>query len=185
MRLFIAIDLNKELKDKIKNIEDELKKLDLPIKFVEPENLHFTLKFLGEVSEERVKEIEKTVSEVLKDFKPFKVFIQDFGYFGSPNYIRTLWLGLKEGGKEIIEISEKLDEVLSYIRKNEHEPKPHLTIGRVKSNKNKEILLKEIEKLKNVKIGEFYVNKIKLKKSVLTKKGPIYSDLKVFELSEK
>ncbi len=180
MRVFIAIDLDKELINKIMEIESELKGNDIDVKFVEPENLHLTLKFLGEVGEDKIPEIEQNISRILGEFKQFRMRIDGFGYFGKPDYIRTLWLGIKEGKEEIIKIIKELNKTLNHIRKDDYDPSPHLTIGRVKSGKNKELLLHEVEGLKDVNTGEMVVNEIKLKQSVLTKKGPEYSDLRVF-----
>lgn len=183
MRVFVAIDLNEELIDRIIETENELKRNDIDVKFVDPENLHLTLKFLSEVREEKIPEIEQSLSEALNGFKQFRMKINGFGYFGKPDYMRTLWLGIKEGREDIIEIVKELNKRLNHIRKDDYDPSPHLTIGRVKSGKNKEILLRESERLKDVNIGEMLVKEIKLKNSVLTEKGPIYSDLKVFILS--
>jgi len=182
MRLFVAIDLNEELRAKISEIERAIQETGADVKLVEPENLHITLKFLGEVPEERVREVQDSVSKSIESVGEFKISIEGFGYFGSRNYIRTLWVDVKEGRERILEIMSKLSENLSRIRNEKRASSVHLTIGRVKSAKNKVPLLNKIEELKNVKVGELDVKEIKLKSSVLTKKGPIYSDVRAFEI---
>ncbi len=153
------------------------------MKFVEPENLHFTLKFLGEVPEQDVKGVEEKISSVVKGVKQFRLSLERFGYFGKPGYIRSLWIDVGEGKDELVKLIENMNQNLDHIRREVHRANPHLTIGRVKSGRNRDILLREIESLKDVKLGEMPVKFVKLKQSTLTKKGPIYSDLKVFELA--
>ena len=183
MRVFLAVDIPEEIKAKIRDIQKNFEKERFDIKFVEPENLHITLKFLGEVSEEEIEKVKRQVSSVVKDFSVFKIEMKEFGYFGNEKYIRTLWIGI--GNKErLIELINKLNKKLDYIRKDKHKPSPHLTIGRLKSGKNREYLLKIIEELKYVKIGEVYVKEIKLKQSILTPQGPVYRDIETFSLVE-
>jgi len=182
MRLFLAIELEEDIRGKIANIESEIRQKDVDVKFVEPENLHLTLKFLGEVGEDKLSEIESKVSGDLRGVKQFKISIEDFGYFGSPNHIRTLWVDVKEGKDRLIALIEGFNRNLNHIRRENHKPNPHLTIGRVRSGRNREVLLREIERLRGVKIGEFVVKEVKLKKSTLTGQCPIYEDVKVFGL---
>lgn len=186
MRLFVAIEISKEVAERITEIEKRLFKGGFDLKFVEPENLHLTLKFLGEVSDEDLKYVESVISYVANEFQAFNVSFQGLGYFGSERNVKVLWIGVKEGKSEFVRIASSLDKKLSKIREEERKEKtPHLTIARVKSGKNRENLLREIYSLNDVKIGEVYVKEIKLKKSELTPKGPVYSDLKAFPLKEK
>lgn len=182
MRLFVAIDLEEEIKDKLTDIIASLRKEDVEVKWVERENLHITLKFLGEVREENVKAIEDSVEGVIKNMKKFKISLEGVGYFGSPNYIRIVWVDVKEGREEVKELMERLNEALNQVRKDDFPPAAHLTIGRVRSPKNKYLLLETIQEMKDVKFGECEVKEIKLKQSVLGREGPQYSNLKVFSL---
>ncbi len=182
MRLFVAIDISDEIRKKLEGIQEDIAQTGTDIKFVEPENLHLTLKFLGEVDEDKVIEVVNMLFECLKGVKQFKIGMDGVGFFGNENYVRTIWIGLKEGREEMIRIMEILDKNLNYIRKEEHKPSAHLTIGRVKGPSNRELLLKKLEELKDIKIGETVVKEVKLVQSQLTKKGPIYSDFKVFPL---
>ncbi len=179
MRCFIAVDLEKDIAEKVKEIQHKIAKLNVDVKFVEPENLHITLNFLGEVNENELEEIKKPLVQCLKDFHVFKIRISGLGFFGSPNYIRTLWFGLCEGENEFVKLMKSVNECVNIGKSSK---KAHLTIGRVRSGKNRELLANFINKLKDVNVGEMYVKNVKLKKSVLMKKGPIYSDLVVFKL---
>lgn len=186
MRLFVSVDLEPGLEEKVKEVQDRVKETGADVKMVEPENLHFTIKFLGEVPEERVREAEEIIEGSLKDVRAFRISVEGFGYFGPPAHIRTLWVDVKEGRKELLDLMGKVGGTLNQIRKDDFSrPVAHLTIGRVRSGKNREQLLKEAEALKGVKLGEMDVKEVKLKKSVLTGSGPVYSDVKVFTLSKK
>jgi 2'-5' RNA ligase len=99
--------------------------------------------------------------------------------------MKVIWAGVNSGKDEFVKLAKSLDEKLSFIRREEHEPSPHLTIARVKSGRNVDRLSREVDSLRDVKIGEVRVKEIKLKQSVLTLQGPIYSDVKIFRLKEK
>ncbi len=181
MRLFIAIDVDGELKNKISEVQESLKGFGR-INFVDPENLHYTLKFLGEVGEEEVGKIVEMISKVSKGFGKFKVHIKGLGFFGSEKNIRVLWLGCEEGSTELKSIAEALERGLSYIREGEYSYKPHLTIGRVSFLEDIEGFLDMVDKNKGIEIGEFVVSKISLKQSFLGPKGVVYKDYKTFEV---
>ena len=139
------------------DISDELRqKID---------DLHITLKVYGEV--ENTELIEKKISEICKKAKPFEINIRSIGCFLDNNHIKVVWLGIES------------DELIN-LQKMFGSEKPHLTIARVKT-KNDE-LKTFMEKNKNIEIGSMPVREIKLKKSILTAKGPVYEDIKVFEL---
>jgi 2'-5' RNA ligase len=180
--VFIAIDLDETLRKGIEEAENKIKKTGCYAKLVEPENLHITVKFLGEVSESSVNGIENKISETISGVKQFQIGLEGVGFFGNPNHIRTIWIDFGEGKGQLVKLIENMNKNLDYIRREVHESNPHLTVGRVKSGVNKEKLLETIRSMKDVKFGQMPVKFVKLKQSVLTKQGPIYSDLKSFEL---
>jgi 2'-5' RNA ligase len=175
MRCFIAIDIPEEIKEKIMAIEKELEeKIKESAKFVERENLHITLKFLGEIEENKIPEIKEIINSI--SFTPFKIKLKGIGVFPNEKFIRVIWIGGES--KELEGIASYLDEKLKSIGKFESEEFTiHLTIARVKSKIN---ISNFLNKYQNYEFGEFEVaniNQIKLKKSTLTPKGPIYEDL--------
>ncbi len=185
MRLFIAVELNDDVMGRISSIQERLRSGDFDIKFVERGNLHLTLKFLGEVNESGLERIERLISQSVKDFHAFSLSFHGIGYFGSAGHMSVIWAGVKEGSKDFVDIAKALEKELSSVRKEEREPSPHLTIARVKSGRNVQRLGREVDSLRDVKVGEVRVKEIKLKKSVLTPEGPVYSDVKTFALKEK
>lgn len=183
MRLFLAIDLSNEIRSRIEDIEKGMASKNLDVRFVEPKNVHITLKFLGEVDEDKITGMESDILSAISHVKQFRISIEGFGYFGTPEHIKTLWVGVKEGGETIIKLIDYFNRNLKHIRAENRKPSPHMTIGRVRSGRNMDTLLNEIEGLKHVKLGELNVNEIVLKKSTLTSSGPVYEDVKVFRLT--
>ncbi|NIO22441.1 MAG: RNA 2',3'-cyclic phosphodiesterase [Candidatus Aenigmarchaeota archaeon] len=179
MRCFVAVDLEKDLVKHIKELQNEIRNLNVDVKFVETENLHFTLKFLGELNENEIDVIKTSIGNGLKGVGVFKIRMRGIGYFGGPNHIRTLWVDVNEGKDKFTELVKNVNECLRIGEKNKT---VHLTIGRIKSGKNRELLLNFMDKSKDIKIGEMDVKHVKLKSSVLTRDGPVYSDLAIFEL---
>ncbi len=185
MRLFIAIELEKGLIDKIASVQEKLASGDYDLKMVEPRNLHLTLKFLGDIHEEQLMKVENIISSSLRGFHDFGISFEGIGYFGDESFIKVVWAGVKDGKEGLINLAKELDKNLSFIRKDEHGPSPHLTIARVKSRRNAKELGREIRAMQGVKLGEFRVKEIKLKKSVLLPQGPEYADVKAFPLDER
>lgn len=182
MRTFISIDLDEELREAVKRVQESLSEAEADVKFVKPENLHLTVKFIGEVHETR--EIESALSRVVKNFTPFKISLESVGFFGSPRHARTLWIGVHEGKEKLVNLIKALNDSLSHLRREKRKHEPHLTIGRVKSSQNMEKLLHMIKGVAHVKLGEMLVKEIKLKESALHAGGPVYSDLIAFKLGD-
>jgi 2'-5' RNA ligase len=180
-RGFIAIDI--EPNKKLIELENEIKKTGADLKLVEPKNIHITLKFLGDTEETLVDEIEKIITNAVKEAKSFNIQLKGTGVFPNQNYIKVVWLGI-QNGEPIAEIAKKIDEQTSKIgfEKEKRGFSPHLTIARVKTAKNKEKLLQVLEKYRDVEFADIKIETIKLKKSELTPKGPIYTDLKVTKI---
>lgn len=184
MRAFIAIDLEKGLIGRVKEIQELLMGAGADVKFVEPGNLHFTVKFLGEISEQDLGGVKKAMEHSLSGFGPFRIGIEGLSCFGSESHLRTLFLDVKLGRDRLQELLNRVSRELDSFRHEAREPKPHLTMGRVRSGRNREALLERIGELSRVKVGEMDVKSVKLKQSMLTRNGPVYSDLSVFELRE-
>jgi 2'-5' RNA ligase len=180
-RGFIAVDIDSFLK--ILEFEKELKGAGANIKLVEPKNIHITLKFLGDTNEDMIDTIERVIINAVNGITKFNINLEGAGVFPNQKYIKVIWLGIKQGEK-LGSIAKKIDEDLSKMgfKKEKRKFSPHLTIARVRSAKNKEKLLQIIEKYTDTKFAEIKVNSIKLKKSVLTEKGPIYTNLKDIRL---
>jgi 2'-5' RNA ligase len=182
MRAFLAVDLDEKLEDEVSQVQKRIMGANAQLKFVEPENLHFTLKFLGEISDSKVEDIKVMIENKIVEYEPFKLSIKKTGFFPHSGYIRVLWLGV-ENTEAYSRMQMDLDEeFLKLGFKKEKSYIPHLTIARVKGAKNKEALINLIKEMENVYIGDMLVDKLVLKKSELTPVCPIYSNLKEFKL---
>ena len=183
IRSFLAIELDEELVPKILDVQKEFKKTNANIKYVPSENMHFTLKFFGNIDMDMVEDIASAVEKVIKNYSSFDLNIKKCGCFPNKNVIKVLWLGLDEGSP-IKNLQKDFDKEFKKLGfKKEKNFISHLTIGRVKSPKNKKEIRNTIEKLEDIEIGQFTVSRICLKKSTLTSQGPIYENIKVFELN--
>jgi len=175
-RGFIAIDIYAF--SRLVEFEKEIEKTGANVKLVKPENVHITLKFLGDTEEEQIDEIERIIKDAVKEINSFHIQLKGAGVFPNQNYIRVIWIGI-EHGEEIATIAHKIDGQFSRLgfKKEKRGFSPHLTVARVKSAKNKEKLLRIVEKYKDVEFGDIEVDSIKIKKSDLTQKGPVYTTL--------
>ena len=179
-RGFIAIDI--KTNQIISNFKNEIEKIKADVKLVETQNIHITLKFLGDTEETLIDEIENIMKNAVKDIKPFKVKLSGTGVFPNQNYIKVVWIGILNG--EIIsEIAGKIDGPLTKLgfERERRRFSPHLTIARVKTAKNKEKLMQIVNNYSDLEFNEMEINSIKLKKSELTPKGPIYKTLRDVE----
>ena len=170
MRLFIAVDLPESIKEELRNLQKEFKGLG---KFYFVKDFHLTLKFLGEVDEDKVKEIKDRLKNIKLD--GFNLILEGLGSFPNENYVKVLWVGCPNN--EIIELHNKIDEHLKDLFPLDYRFKGHITLARAKFIGNKDKLK---EKLKTKYCNSFKVDKFKLIKSELTREGAVYSVLEEF-----
>jgi 2'-5' RNA ligase len=136
------------------------------------------MKFLGEVSEDKIPVITEAIRTAIKDVEPFDIHVRGVGVFPSLRYIRVVWAGIAEGRDHIIAIQQNLDRELEKLGfKPEREFVPHLTLARVKTARHKEKLAMLVERMVNEEFGVTHARAIELKQSKLTPKGPIYTTL--------
>ena len=174
MRTFVAIEVSdNHVIESIKKFQSEI---NIKAKPVEPKNFHFTLQFLGEVSEDISQKIISALSTI--EFSSFSVNLKGVGVFPKAKFPRVVWIGTdNEGGNLLIQLSKRVEKVLEPLGFFSDKPfKPHLTVFRIKKKIGD--ITEELEKQKIIDFGSQKVTEIKFKKSELTPNGPIYSDLK-------
>ncbi len=170
-RCFVAIDFPDEIVKEIARVQGVLGKVVFQGKMTEVENLHLTLKFLGEISEEKVKEVREKLREI--KFEEFSAKLMCAGTFSIRGNPRIAWI--KVGGQGVFELQKEIDEKLSEIGfKKEERFMSHLTIARVKYVKDKKGFVEYVSGI-GVKEIEFKVGWFKLMKSELKPAGPVYS----------
>lgn len=180
MRAFIAIELPKEIKTILTKTQEKLKSSEADIKWVEPENIHLTLKFLGEINEEQLNKITKIITNIASSKEPFHINLSCIGAFPDIKYPRVIWAGSDKSEFELKTIVKELENKIQKIGipKEGRAFSSHITLGRVRSGLNKDKLKQKLEELSKVAIAgetaEFEANKITLFKSTITSKGPVY-----------
>ncbi len=171
MRCFIAIELPEDIKRKLRDI-----KFDETIaRIVKPTDYHLTLKFLGEIGEAKLERVKKDLSKIR--FKPFRLKLDKTGFFPKDkNFIRVVWISVTPKRK-ISKLKEDIDDALISLFDREKRFEPHITLGRVKTVKNRN----KFSEFFSLKIeGDFSVNSFKLIKSELTDNGAIYELLEEY-----
>ena len=177
IRSFIAIPLPQNIKDYLSSLISDFKKTGADVKWVKPENIHLTLKFLGAQEPETLEKIKVILDKIAQDKFAYTMEISLIGVFPKLEFPRVIWVGLSIGDKETKIIAKELDEKINKlgIPKEERAFSSHITIGRVRSSLNREKLTLA---LKNCVIEEgklkFSADKIILYKSTLLPGGPIY-----------
>lgn len=180
MRLFLAINLDNGIKGRINDLSKEFSQA-INAKFVEMENIHVTLFFLGEVVEEKAPRIVEALEGI--EGRSFEMELKGIGAFPSFNFIRVLWVGVEKGREEVIELHSSIENRLKSLGfKSDKSFVPHATFARVKSIKNREKLRLLIEKYREEEFGTQKVESFELMRSKLTPRGPIYSVVHSFRL---
>lgn len=184
MRAFIAIGLPEDIKKSIACLQEKLKSASRDISWVKPENIHLTLKFLGEIDEHGLSLAEAAMEDVTSRENNFYIRLSSAGAFPRVDFPRVIWVGIDKGDACVKRIAQNLEDTLSHVGfpKEKKEFSSHITIARVRSAlKGNEMtnLLNEYADIFHDKETGFTACGITLFKSTLTPKGPIYEAVKI------
>ena len=197
MRCFIAIDFPDRLKEKLSEIQDELKKTGPEVKWVNPRRIHLTLYFFKNLRPEDLQWISRKVKEALSDLwidrftgrndGPFELTLKGMGSFPPSRDPRVIWIGVEQSLKltALYQIIQKIGQPFGEenLETRGEEPfVPHVTLGRVRSRKNIHLLEQKIKESAQDPVGTFQVNEIIFFESRLTQQGPEYFPLDRFQL---
>jgi 2'-5' RNA ligase len=184
IRAFVAVDISDPgVVEKIAGVQAEILRLGLDVKLVERESLHITLRFLGEIPQSRINDIVRALSSV--KFGRFRITLAGIGAFPDASRPRVVWVGVSQGAGELIRLAGVVREAVDKYAEHQEgrEFVPHATIGRLKSGRNADRLREVIARYRDAEFGTVLVDSIKLKRSVLTPRGPVYSDIFVHPLT--
>jgi len=184
IRTFVAVPIDKEIRQRISEVQERVKKLTRNVKWVEPDNFHVTLKFLGNVPEDQVPQISAALDEVSSKVPAFALSVKGIGAFPKLERARVVWIGIEEGREELIRLAREVEESLSRLRfEKENKPfKAHITIGRVKEGKPADGLAEGIREIDAGDLGRQNVSSVVLMRSELKPDGPVYSPLSMHGL---
>lgn len=181
IRSFISINLDEILKREIDNLLMDFKKYNFDVKWVPAENLHITLKFLGHISEETLERVKERLYEIASFFKPFRLRFNGIGFFPDRKRPRVIWIDISDSDV-LKNLQDMIEERLAEIglAREERGFSPHLTIGRIRSLRDRERLVGIVETIKDREFGIIDVDRVSLMKSDLRPGGAQYSVIAEF-----
>lgn len=182
-RGFIAVEV--PVTDQIKKFQHDINQTEANVKLVEPENIHITLKFLGDTPVNQVDAIESIMHDAVSTVKKHKITLESTGVFPNENFIKVIWIGI-HGTEWLSKMADALNQKCTKIgvKKDKRGFSAHLTIGRMKSARGKEQIVDLLRTYEDTLFAEIPVDSIHLKKSTLTPDGPIYETLLTVSLEE-
>jgi 2'-5' RNA ligase len=178
VRTFIAVDQGKEIRQRLVALQQNFQRLGADLKWVEAQNIHVTLLFLGEIDDRELPALCKAVAEVAAQQSAFTMSVEGVGCFPNARRPRVVWAGVGEGKQELVRLHDALEGPLLELgcyRREEREYTPHLTLGRVAGDRPGDALGKAITKYAAWKGGETAVGEVHVMSSELKPDGPIYA----------
>jgi RNA 2',3'-cyclic 3'-phosphodiesterase len=178
IRTFIAVDIGDAIRERIVSLQETLGRNSSGVKWVEKENLHVTLHFLGEVGELDIVKICRVAKEQLEDMVPFTMNISGLGCFPTPRRPKILWVGVEEGSEQLTQIHSVLEQPLFDLgcyRREERAFHPHITLGRLNQEDRQETWSQAITKYQDWQGGEVKVKEVLIVGSELRREGPLYT----------
>ena len=180
MRLFIAVDLPTELRKELGNVQKALEPLTESARWVSPESIHITLKFLGEVPEKRVDDIHSALAGL--SWKPFTVTVRGVGFFPGNRSPRVFWAGMEAPTMQ--DLAEELDSRMERLGfdKEKRAFRPHITLARARDTRIDSLLVTGSAKYEEHDFGSFTADRVFLIHSTLNPSGAVYKKLKEYLL---
>jgi 2'-5' RNA ligase len=179
MRAFIGIALPDAVRSSLASLQRQLGESGADVKWVEPDNLHVTLKFLEEVTEEQRRIVEELLTRVADQERSFALGLREVGAFPSVRAPRVIWVGLEEGRESVVRIAERIEQACQThgLRREERPFSAHVTLGRVRSPKRRDHLAQRLQSTLWQSPTSFQVTAITLYRSDLSSSGPRYTVL--------
>ncbi|MDI7246871.1 MAG: RNA 2',3'-cyclic phosphodiesterase [Bacillota bacterium] len=183
VRCFIAVFLDPALRPQVTTLQRHLAQSGADVKWVEPENLHFTLKFLGDVDESRVSAVGERLRTCVQGARAFDIGLGAPGAFPRVRDPRVIWVGVSSGKEPFVALASTVEEAMKTegFRSEGKNVSPHLTVGRVRSARNLDILVERLSSSPPLE-GSMRVHRVRLMASDLTNRGPVYSEIAAIPL---
>lgn len=186
IRSFVALELSDEVRGQLVVLLQRLQRTNAAVKWVEPENLHLTLKFLGEVPEEQIEAVAETLKAIAQVTEPFSFTVKGVGGFPDLRRPRVLWVGV-EAVQPLMKLQQLVEKAMEQLgfAPEERAYHPHITIGRVKAMAGMEKVREILSEYAGVKFGEVLASHLTLFRSDLSREGPTYTPLAKLNFAEK
>ncbi|HCJ09555.1 MAG TPA: RNA 2',3'-cyclic phosphodiesterase [Clostridiales bacterium] len=184
IRSFVAVEADEGSRSEAARLIEALRRSGADVKWVSPENLHLTLKFLGDVPPGDVPEVASALELAVGGEAPFRVRLAGLGAFPSLSRPRVVWVGVGEGRERLEALAGRVDERLAEVGfpRERRRFSAHITLGRCRSSRNLAELKTALAERRNYTGPEFTVSRVVLFSSVLRPTGPIYTPLAIFPL---
>lgn len=185
IRTFIAIELPDDIQERIAAVIADAASAGGRVKWVEANNLHLTLKFLGGVEEAMLTSVQNALTDIAQRSQQFTMLLRGVGGFPNFKRPRVLWVGV-DAPQTLLDLQSRIESALEQIgfEREQRAFHPHITIGRVKASQGIATLVQRLSKHENETFGEVHVQQITLMRSDLTPQGPIYTPLSHHQLGE-
>jgi 2'-5' RNA ligase len=183
-RAFVAANLDPGLRDRVARIQERLKEARADVSWVRPENLHLTLKFLGEVEDAALDAVADAIGSVAAGHAPVPLVLAGLGAFPQPRTARVVWIGVGGGAEGLAELHAELEAGLERLgfQRDARPFTSHLTLGRVRGPGRREQLAAAVTSMAPEPLGEMLLDRIDLMRSELRPEGARYSVLRTFPL---
>ena len=186
VRAFVAIEIPENAKSFLKVIWSDLKKVGADVKWVRPEGIHLTLKFLGEIQADRIPVFKRDLGPVFREFRPFEIRISGMGAFPHLMRPRVIWVGLEDPSGILAPLAQRVEDVFDVhgFKKEKRGFNPHLTLGRVRSVAGRDELVEAVRQRMSMSGPGFFVDRGVLFQSILRPAGAEYRELCHFPIGK-
>lgn len=184
-RIFIAVELDPALHQAVIDTQQRLESAGAKVRWIKSHGLHFTLRFLGEISMAQVARVRLATREAASGVQPFSITLRSLGAFPSLQRPQVVWIGVDEGREPLEAVAERLDGVLAHHRfpRERRKFRPHLTLARVRDSRQWGDLVRALAQFKDVEVGSQRVEALTVMESQLMPQGPLYTRVEEVSLS--
>ena len=177
LRVFLALDLDEPIKSQLLRLQERLASVGADVRWVKPEHIHLTMKFLGDVSDSTAADVCRLCRNVAAEFEPFEFEVRAAGCFANHGLPRVVWIGIDDPSGFVRRLHQRIEKTLAPLglRRERRAFKPHVTLGRVRSARNAIELRAEVKKNDHFQAGTAQASEITVYSSQLGPQGPLHT----------
>ncbi len=185
-RIFIAVELDTALHQAVVDTQTRLEAAGAKVRWIRPGNLHFTLRFLGEITPAQVALAKVATREAVNGIAPFTISLRSLGAFPSFQRPQVVWIGVEEGAQELQALADRVQARLLHHRfPPEDRPfRPHLTLARIRDSRQWGDIVRALIQYRDVLVGTQQVRAVTVMESHLTRQGPVYTRVEEVSLRD-